>query len=104
VLTIEAKVRCSARVLAQHRDLPACRTLSRITTHGGAGISAIVTLTSGHVLYANSRTISLYEAANIAAPIQTIELDSEIHALVARGTSTVVAATRLGIVTLEIPH
>ncbi len=85
-------------------DLPGCRTLSRITTHGGTGISAMVTLTAEHVLYANSRTISLYEAANIAEPIQTIELDSEIHALVAHGPTTVVAATRLGIVTLEIPH
>ncbi len=90
--------------VSQTWDLPACRTLSSTTTRGGTGVSAIVTLTSDHVLYANGRTMSLYEATNIARPIQTIELDSEIHALVAHGTSTVVAATRLGIVTLEIPH
>jgi WD40 repeat protein len=90
--------------VSQTWDLLACRALSRITTHGSTGVSAIVTLASDHVLYANGRTISLYEPANIADPIQTIELDSEIHALVAHGTSAVVAATRLGIVALEIPH
>ena len=48
--------------------------------------------------------MSLYEATNAATPVLTIELDSEIQALAAYGTSTVVAATRLGLVALEVPH
>ncbi len=90
--------------VSQTWDLPACQTRSTTTIPGRTGVSAIVILAPDHVLYANGRTISLYKATNIADPVLGIELDSEIHALTAHGTSTVVAATRLGLVTLEISH
>jgi WD40 repeat protein len=92
--------------VSQIWDLSARLTLSRTITPGRSGIRAMITLVSDHVLYANSRTISLYayRAANTATPILTVELESEIHALVAHGTSTVVAATGLGLVALKVPH
>ena len=67
-----------------------------------SGVTAILVLAPDHVLYANGETLSLYEATN-AAPVLTIELDSEIQALATHGISTVVAATRLGLVALDIP-
>ena len=92
--------------VSQIWDLRARRTLSRTTTPGRSGIRAMITLVPDHVLYANSRTISLYayKATNTATPILTVELDSEIHALAAGGTSTVVTATGLGLVALNVPH
>jgi WD40 repeat protein len=85
-------------------DLCACRMLSKTITPGRSGIRSIIILVPDHVLYANGQTVSLYKATNTATPILTIELDSEIHALAAHGTSTVVAATTLGLVALRVPH
>ena len=85
-------------------DLSACRTLSRTIIPGRSGIGAIITLAPDYVVYASGGTILMYEATNTATPILTIELDSEIRALAALGISTVVAATRLGLVSLEVPH
>jgi hypothetical protein len=48
--------------------------------------------------------MSLYEVTGAAAPLLAIELGSEIVALATHGNSTVVAATRLGLVALEVPH
>jgi hypothetical protein len=85
-------------------DLPAGRMLSTTLVPGGSAVSAITTLGHNHVLHASGAALSLYQAANAASPILTIELDSEIQALTAHGTTTAVAATRLGVVVLEIPH
>jgi len=78
--------------------------LSKTITPGRSGIRSIIILVPDHVLYANSQTVSLYKAINTGTPVLTIELDSEIHALAAHGTSTVVAATTLGLVALNVPH
>ena len=61
-------------------------------------------LTSDCVLYANGSEISLCRATDLATPTLTIGLDSEIHALAAYGMSTVVAATALGLIALEIAY
>ncbi len=90
--------------VSQTWDLCVYRTLSRTLTPGRSGVNAIIVLAPDHVLCANSGTISLYEATNTVTPIMTIELDSEIHALAAHGTSTVIAATGLGLVALEVAH
>jgi WD40 repeat protein len=90
--------------VSQTWDLSACRLLSRIITPGRTGVSAIVTLAPDRILYANGGMVSIYKGTNNAAPAPTIDLDSEIHALIAHGASTVVAATRLGLVALRIPY
>jgi WD40 repeat protein len=85
-------------------DLSACRVLSTITTPGHSGVSAVVVLAPDQILYANGGMMFLYKAANVDDPVLTIDLNSDIHALAAQGPSTVVAATRLGLVALEFPH
>ena len=78
--------------------------LSRTIVPGQSAVAAISALAPDHVLCANGNTMFLYEVTNAAAPLLAIELDSEILALSTRGTSTVVAATRLGLVAIEVPH
>ena len=90
--------------VSQAWDLSACRVLSTTIPPGQGEVAAIGTLAPNHVLYANGRTISLYEATGATSPILTIELDSEIQAITTHGTSTVVAATELGLVALEIRY
>jgi WD40 repeat protein len=90
--------------VSQTWDLSAYRMSSRTITQGPSGVSAIATLVPDQVLYATGRTIALYKPANAAAPVLTIELDSEIQALAAHGSLTVVGATKLGLITLEVPH
>ena len=90
--------------ISQTWDLSACRVLSTTSPPGQSEVAAIGTLAPDHVLYANGSTISLYAATSAASPILTIELGSEIQAIATHGTSTVVAATILGLVALEIPH
>jgi WD40 repeat protein len=83
-------------------DLPAIRPRLRTGIPGGSGITAITLLAPDHLIYASGRTLSLYVADLRAAPVLTIELDADVHALAAHGTSVVVA-TRLGLVALNIP-
>jgi hypothetical protein len=85
-------------------DLAACRALSKTDIPGSSGVSAIAALADDHVLYATDRTIYLFSADDPGTYKAAIELDSEILALAAHGSSTVVAATRLGLLTLDIPH
>jgi WD40 repeat protein len=94
---------CTGNV-SQTWDLSAWRVLSTTIPPGQSEVAAIGTLAPNHVLYTNGSTISLYEAATAISPILAIELDSEIQAIATHGTSTVVAATTLGLVALEIPH
>jgi hypothetical protein len=82
-------------------DLATGRSLSRIAIPGGSGLSAVTVLAPDRVLYANRGMLSLYAATGAAAPVLTIELDSEVLALATYRTS-VVAATRLGLVALDI--
>jgi WD40 repeat protein len=89
--------------VSQTWDLSASHLLSMTTVPGGAGVSAITILALDHVLYANGNTLAQYGQASAAVPVLTIELDSEIRALATYGTSTVVAATELGLVALDIP-
>ena len=89
---------------SQTWDLSTGNLLSTIITPGRSGVSAISALAPDHLLYANGRTISLYKATNATNPILVIELHSEIQALTAHGTTTVVAATRLGLIALRVPH
>ena len=89
--------------ISQTWDLSAWRVLSRTIVPGQSGVAAIGALPPDHVLCANGSTMFLYEVTG-AAPLLAIELDSEILALSTHGTSTVVAATRLGLVALEVPH
>jgi hypothetical protein len=84
-------------------DLATGRSLSRIAIRGESGVSAIALLAPDQVLYADGGTLSLYAATRDAAPVLTIELDSEVHALAAYRTS-VMAATSLGLVALDIPQ
>jgi len=90
--------------LSQAWDLAAWRVLSRTIVPGQSEVAAIGALAPDHVLYANDRTMSLYNGTGAAAPLLTIEVDSEILALSTHGNATVVAATRLGLVALEVPH
>lgn len=85
-------------------DLSVCRTLSRTNVPGHFGITALLILAPDRVAYANGFMLSLYAVVNPTAPLLTIEFDSEIQALAAHGPSTIVAATRLGLVVLEIPQ
>ena len=90
--------------LSQRWDLTTWRVLSRTIVPGQSAVAAISALAPEHVLYANGRTMSLYKVTGAAAPLLTIELGSEILALGTHGSATVVAATRLGLVALEVPH
>ena len=84
-------------------DLAGRRSLFRIAIPGGSGIIAIALLVPDRVVYANGGTLCLYEATRDAASVLTIELESEVLALAGYRTS-IVAATRLGLVALEIPQ
>ena len=84
-------------------ELPSCRKLSTTTIEGDFGNSAIAILAPDSVLYANGSTMLLYDAVDTAAPRLTIELDTEIQAFATYDTSTVIAATRLGLIAFEIP-
>ena len=84
-------------------DLASRRSLSRIAIPGGSGISAIALLAPDRVLYANRGRLCLYAATRDAAPVLTIELESEVLALAGYRTS-IVAATRFGLVALDIPQ
>ena len=90
--------------ISQTWDLSAWRVLARTIVPGQSGVAAIGAVAPDHVLYANGSTMFLFEATNADAPILTIDLDSQIQALATHGTSTAVAATRLGLVVLEVPH
>ena len=71
---------------------------------GGSGVTAIALLAPDQLMYANGRTLSLYSATPpSAAPVLTIQLDVDVYALATHGTS-VVAATRRGLVALNIPQ
>jgi hypothetical protein len=85
-------------------ELPSCQKLSRTVVPGNSGIGAIAILAPDNVLYANGATMSLYDDVGAAAPRLTIELDAEIQAFATYGTSTVIAATRLGLIAFEIPR
>ena len=84
-------------------DLATCQSLSRIAIHGQAEGSAIALRAQDQVLYANGGTLSLYAETPDEAPVLRIELDSEVLAVATHRTS-VVAATRLGLVALDIPE
>ena len=81
--------------------LPACRIESKAGIPGRSGIRAIAALTSGQILYASGSTIYLHETHRSADPILTIQLDSEIWTMAAHD-GVVIAATKLGLVQLEI--
>jgi hypothetical protein len=85
-------------------ELPSCRNLSRTIVAGNSGISAVAILAPDNVLYANGTTMSLYDDVGAPAPRLMIELDAEIQAFATYGTSTVIAATRLGLIAFEIPR
>jgi WD40 repeat protein len=85
-------------------ELPSCRKLSRTIIEGRFGNSAITILAPDNVLYANGATMSLYDAVGAPTPRLTIELDAEIQAFATHGTSTVIAATRRGLIAFEIPR
>jgi WD40 repeat protein len=84
-------------------DLTTRRSLSTIHIPGGSTVIAIAILAPDRIIFANGGTLSLYAATRDATPMLTIELDSEVQALAAYRTS-VVAATRLGLVALDIPQ
>jgi WD40 repeat protein len=90
--------------VSQTWDLSTWRVLSRTIVPGQSAVAAISALAPDHVLYASGRTMFLYKGSAATVPLLTIELDSEILALATQGTSTVVAATQLGLVALEVPH
>jgi hypothetical protein len=85
-------------------ELPSCQKLSRTIVAGNSGISAVAILAPDNVLYANGTTMSLYDDVGAPAPRLMIELDAEIQAFATYGTSTVIAATRQGLIAFEIPR
>jgi hypothetical protein len=82
--------------------LPGRRVLQRLVAPGSATQTSIAVLGSGHILHASGASISLYEASNPVRLVLTIDLDADVLALATHGRSTVAAATRLGLVILDI--
>jgi hypothetical protein len=82
--------------------LPACKMVSRASIPGHSGINAITALRSGYVLYASGSAIYGYETCASSESSLTIQLDSEIQAMAKHG-DTVIVATKLGLLELEIP-
>jgi WD40 repeat protein len=83
-------------------DLATRRPLSMIPIPGGSTVIAIALLAPDQIVYANGGTLLLFATMRDAFPVLKIELDSEVRALATYRTS-LVAATRLGIVALDIP-
>ncbi|MGH3925458.1 MAG: hypothetical protein ACRDTT_21810, partial [Pseudonocardiaceae bacterium] len=72
----------------------------------GAPVNAIVALGPDHVVYAASGVLTLIISRTNQdyAVALTIDLDADVLALAIHGGSTLVAATRLGLVVLDLPR
>lgn len=115
------RVPVKAVVLHRHRDhvsaitgcsngtrwtwnLSTCRTLSKRRTSNEAAVNAIAILRPGHGVWALGDTLVIGPAEQDSVDALTVDLESEALALATDNGSTVVAATRLGLVVLDVPR
>ncbi len=85
-------------------DLSTRRTLSTIPATNGAAVNAIALLGPTHVVSAAGSILTISPTNQNSVDSLTIDLESEVLALATASGSTVVAATTLGLVVLDIPR
>ncbi|MGH3778646.1 MAG: caspase family protein [Pseudonocardiaceae bacterium] len=85
-------------------DLSSHLLLSKKRLPHGTAVTAIAFLGSERAVFAAGGTLVVDPISQNLTPTLSIELESEILALTTYGPSTVVAATGLGLVVLDIPR
>jgi WD40 repeat protein len=85
-------------------DLSSRRVLSKMHSSHGTAVTAIALLGPERIVFAAGGTLVIGSTNPKFTPDLVIELESEILALTAYDPSTVVAATGLGLVVLDIPR
>ncbi|MGH3885207.1 MAG: hypothetical protein ACRDSZ_01345, partial [Pseudonocardiaceae bacterium] len=84
-------------------DLSSRRTRLRKQIFHGSAVNAVAALGPDHIVFAASGTLNIASASQDWAVALTIDLDADVQALAVYGGSTLVAATRLGLVVLDVP-
>jgi WD40 repeat protein len=83
-------------------DIPGIRRLGGRQTADNAPVKAVAFLGADHLVVGAGRLLTIYRNPALTELTQSIELHSEINALVTDGTSTVVAATHHGVVAIDL--
>jgi WD40 repeat protein len=84
-------------------DLSSRRALARKQIFHGPAVNAVAVLGPDHVVFAASNTLNIASVSQDPAVVLAIDLDADVTALATYGGSTLVAATRLGLVVLDVP-